>query len=87
MLKTDYDEKMKKLITGRNIAVLCDETTNRKEEAAFITLFKVLPTESCEDPLLFVASVKVLSACNADMTCKAIMEVGDLTVKAISYFY
>ncbi|KAK3929770.1 Regulator of nonsense transcripts 1-like protein [Frankliniella fusca] len=36
LIKTEYDEKMKELSKGRNIAVLCDETTNRKGEAVFI---------------------------------------------------
>lgn len=75
MIKKEFDETLKAKLKGRKIAVLCDETTNRKGEAAFVTLFKVLPSTEETECFLMVASVKILSAANADQTSKAIIQV------------
>lgn len=60
---------------GKKIAVLCDETINRKGKAAFIILFKILPTDDNPELLLVVTAVKILSACTRDQTSKAILMV------------
>lgn len=75
IIKKDYDEELKKSLQGRKIAVLTDETTNRKGEAALIILFLVLPDTENPDPLLIVAAVKILMATTGDETSKAILHV------------
>ncbi|KAJ1519192.1 hypothetical protein ONE63_011202 [Megalurothrips usitatus] len=75
LLKKEFDEKLEAKLKGRKIAVLCNETTNRKGEAAFVTIFEVLPSAEETECFLMVASVKILSAANADTTSKAIIQV------------
>lgn len=53
---------------GKKITILCDETINRKGKAAFIILFKILPTDDNPELLLVVTAVKILSACTRDQT-------------------
>ncbi|XP_026290182.2 uncharacterized protein LOC113214890 [Frankliniella occidentalis] len=74
ILKADYDATITAKLQGRQYVVLCDETTNRKGEAVLVTLLKCLPSTSDPDPFLVVGSVKVLTACNADQCCKAIIQ-------------
>jgi len=66
-IKGEYDEKMKADIQGKKIVVQCDEATNRKGEAVFVNLFKVLPSETSSEPKLLVSSMKNLSACTGDL--------------------
>jgi len=74
-VREEYDEKIRQLIKDKHITILCDETTNRKGEAVFLTMYKILPSEDNIEPILVVASVDVLPVCNADQCCKAVMEV------------
>lgn len=73
-IKEEYDEKMKTDIQGKKIVVQCDETTNRRGEAAFVNLFKVLPSETSSEPKLLVSSVKNLSVCTGDQCSKTIIQ-------------
>ncbi|KAK3918165.1 CGG triplet repeat-binding protein 1 [Frankliniella fusca] len=75
LIKKDYDEEIKKGLQNKKIAILCDETTNRKGEAAFIVLFQILPDDENTDPNLIVAGVKILNNCNGDETSKALLQV------------
>ncbi|XP_034232068.1 uncharacterized protein LOC117640011 [Thrips palmi] len=71
ILKAEYDDTIRKKL---ELAVLCDETTNRKGEAVLVTLLKCLPSETEPEPFIVVGSVKILSACNADQVSKAIIQ-------------
>lgn len=67
---------------------MCDKTTNRRGEAVFLTLFKILPSESDPHTSLFVASVKILPDVNGDQTSKAVLQVSftpTLITKEITY--
>lgn len=75
LIKKDYDENLKEFLEDKKLIVLCDETTNTKGEAAFLVLFKILPTLDNVDPFLVVAGVKILTAVNGDETSKAILQV------------
>ncbi|XP_034243977.1 uncharacterized protein LOC117646833 [Thrips palmi] len=89
LLKEEYDDYLKDKVKGKKIVVLCDETTNRRGQAVFLTLFKVLPSKENPTSQLFVASVKILENANADECSKAILqtvqhyEVAHLNIVAI----
>lgn len=74
-IKAEYDAEMKGLLKGRKIAVLTDETTNVKREAALIILYLLLPDEAHPEPMLVVAGVKILADCTGDLTSKALLQV------------
>lgn len=69
------EEKSWKELVDQNIEVKCDETTDRRGEAIFLTLFKILPKNSASPPKLMVASVTELSAVNNLTTSQAILQV------------
>lgn len=73
-IKKDYDENMKANIQGKKIVVQCDEATNRKGEAVFVNLFKILPNDTSSEVKLLVSSVKNLSICNGDQCSKTILQ-------------
>ncbi|KAK3926560.1 CGG triplet repeat-binding protein 1, partial [Frankliniella fusca] len=73
-IKAAYDADIKTMLKEKDIIVMCDESTNRKGEAVFITCFKILPTITNSSPLLVIASVDVLTACNGDTTSKSIIK-------------
>lgn len=75
LIKGEYDANLKAKLVGKKIVVMSDETTNRKGEAALVTLFKIMPSEEDLEPMIVVASVKVLETCTGDQTSKAILQV------------
>lgn len=75
LIKKDYDEEIKETLKGRKINILCDETTNKIGEAAFLVLFEILPDDKNPEPCLIVAGVKILSACTGAETSKALLQV------------
>lgn len=77
-MKTDLHEKLKEMVKDKQLVVHCDETTDRKGQVVFVTLFKILPDKSCSD-IKLVSGVKVLSACNAQQCSQAILKVIFLT--------
>lgn len=79
LIKKEYDEKLKEYLKDRKLIVLCNETTNKKGEAAFIILFKVLPSKENVEPVIVVGGVKILQATNGDETAKTILKVNYLT--------
>jgi len=75
LIKKDYDEEIKEYLKGKKINILCDETTNKNGEAAFLVLFQILPDDMNTVPSIIVAGVKILSACTGDETSKALLQV------------
>lgn len=74
-MKDEFEEKLKETVKDKPVIIHCDETTDRKGQAVFITLFKILPNEFCAESKLVVAGVTVLSTCNAQQCSQAIMKV------------
>lgn len=74
-IKEEFDQNITGMLKDKDVVVMCDETTNRKGDAVFITAFKILPTEANADPILVVPSVEVLTTCSGDTTSKAIIKV------------
>lgn len=75
LIEEDYNQNLKEYLKDKKLIVLCDETTNRKGEAAFIILFKILPSKANVEPVIVVAGVKILEAANGDQTSKTILRV------------
>ncbi|CAH0552502.1 unnamed protein product [Brassicogethes aeneus] len=74
LLKEEYDVFLRSTLKGKKIVVMCDDTTNRKGEAIFLILFKVLPSAGDVDSQIFVASVNILETVNADQCSKTILQ-------------
>lgn len=53
----------------------CDETKDKKGQAVFITIFKILPNELSAEAKLFVGGLTILSVCNAQQCSQAIVKV------------
>lgn len=75
MIKEEQDRKLKEAFKDKPLIVHVDETTDRKGQAVFITLFRILPNQSCVTPKLLVAGVTTLTSCNAQQTAQAILQV------------
>lgn len=74
-IKAEYDQDIKAMLKDKDIAIMCDETTNRKGEAVFIIMFKILPCEANAEPVIVIPAVDVLETCDGDTTCNAIIKV------------
>jgi len=66
---------VKKAVNNRSIVVQCDETTDRKGQAVFIIIFKILPNDDTTECKLLVAAVTVLDACTGELCSKAVIQV------------
>ena len=59
-IKEAHDKYIKAMLKGKDITIMCDERTNRKGEAVFITMFKILPSESNAEHILIIPSMNIL---------------------------
>ncbi|XP_051158468.1 uncharacterized protein LOC127279866 [Leptopilina boulardi] len=73
-VKIKCDHEITKLLKEKQIVILCDETTNRKCEAVFQILFRILLSGTHVEPLNVVAAVNVLQICTDDSCSKPIIQ-------------
>lgn len=74
-IKFNYEEATKNVLKGKQVVVMCDESTNRKGEAVFLVIFKILPSQENLEPLMVIAAAEILETCSGDTCCKSIMKV------------
>jgi len=74
-IKEDEESKMKAALRGKDIIVHCDETTDRRGRAIFLTLFRILSTDTSEPPKIVVAAVDELDQVNAQTCSQAVIKV------------
>lgn len=74
VVRAEHEEKVKAAVREKKVVIHCDETTNRKGEAVFIILFRVLPAETLSSNL-YVASVSILQNADSQECCQAINSV------------
>ncbi|XP_063227740.1 uncharacterized protein LOC134533894 [Bacillus rossius redtenbacheri] len=72
-LKVEEEEKIKELVKGQDIVLLCDETTNKKGQCVFVVLFKIMSASS--EQKLLVAGTKVLMNANSTECSRAIVDI------------
>lgn len=67
--------KISEAVKHKKIILHCDETTDRTGKAVFITLFKLLPSDSKGRCQLIVAGATVLNEVTEEQISKTIIQV------------
>lgn len=74
-IKSNYEKAIKNVMKGKQIVVMCDESTNRKGEAVFLVIFKILPSQENSESLMLIAAAEILETCSGDTCCKTVIKV------------
>lgn len=72
-VREQEEAALKEIVKGKQVSILCDETTDRKGQCVFLVLIKLL--ECSAQSQLYVGGVKILSNANATECARAIVEV------------
>lgn len=84
--RDDNDKNIREAVQDKKIILLCDESTDRTGKAVFITLFKLLPSNSKRTCQLFTtgATVLTISEVTGEQTSKTIIQVIDINLIFLS---